>query len=181
MQVRGGWAWRCLQVIYGLRSCCPAGQPGGRGAQCGPVPVGKCDSAVLLFGVPGVWPVTGAARALCREPRCKQWLYKVSREDTRGGRELHDGKGQDTRGDSQSWKKLQREAASSPQYGWNRPSLGQRRPPGHTARQQESQEPLILGASKDSNEAKNDYAVVVKMGKLSHRAGFALASTAGRE
>lgn len=40
---------------------------------------------------------------------------------------------------------------------------------------------LILGASKDSNEAKNDYAVVVKMGKLSHRAGFALASTAGRE
>ena len=107
-----------------------------------PVPAGKCDSAVLLFGLPGVWPVTGAARALCREPRCKQWLYKVSREDTRGGREPHDGKGQDTPGDSRSWKKLQREAASSPQYSWNRPSLGQRRPPGHTARQQQGQEPL---------------------------------------
>lgn len=103
VQVRGGWAWCCLQVIYGLRSCCPAGQPEGRGAQSGPVPVGKCDSAVLLFGLPGVWPVTGAARALCREPRCKQWLYKVSREDTRGGRELHDGKGQDTWGDNRSW------------------------------------------------------------------------------
>lgn len=92
VQVRGGWAWCCLQVIYGL-SCCPAGQPEERGAQPSPDPVGKCDSAVLLLELPGVWPFTGAAGALSREPQCKQWLYKVSREDTRVGREFHIGGG----------------------------------------------------------------------------------------
>lgn len=91
VQVKGGWVWFCLQVIYGLRSCCPAGWPGEREAQPSPDPVGKCDSAMLLLELPSVWPVTGAAEALSREPQCKQWLYKVSREDTRGGRELHVG------------------------------------------------------------------------------------------
>lgn len=59
--MRGGWAWCYLQIIYGLRSCCPTSQLGGRGAQPSPDPVGKCDSAVLLLKLPGVWPVTGAA------------------------------------------------------------------------------------------------------------------------
>lgn len=40
-----------------------------------------------------VWPVTGTAGSLSREPQSKQWLYKVSREDTRVGREFHIGGG----------------------------------------------------------------------------------------
>lgn len=90
-QVRRGWARCCPQVIYGLGSCCPAGWPGRRGAKPGQDPAGKCDSAVLLLKLPGVWPVTRAAGALSRESQCQQWLYKVSREDTRGGKEFHMG------------------------------------------------------------------------------------------
>lgn len=45
--------------------------------------------------------------------------------------------------DSHSWKKLQRQAASPPQYSWgNKPRLGQRRPQGDVVHQQQSQEPL---------------------------------------
>lgn len=48
---------------------------------------------MLLLELPGVWPFTGAAGALSCESQCKQWLYKVSREDTRVGREFHTGGG----------------------------------------------------------------------------------------
>lgn len=65
----------------------------GEGPNPALIQFGKCDSAVLLLKLPGVWPVTGAARVLRREPQCKQWLYKVSREDTRGGKEFHTGGG----------------------------------------------------------------------------------------
>lgn len=48
---------------------------------------------MLLLELPGVWPFTGAAGVLSCEPQYKQWLYKVSREDTRDGREFHIGGG----------------------------------------------------------------------------------------
>lgn len=52
-QVRGEWVWCCLQVIYGLRSCCPAGQSEGRGAliQLESVTQLYCCWNCLVFGL----------------------------------------------------------------------------------------------------------------------------------
>lgn len=179
VQVRRGWAWCCPQVIYGLGSCCPAGWPGGRGAKPGQDPAGKCDSAVLLLKLPGVWPVTGAAGALSREPQCKQWLYKVSREDTRGGREFHTGGwggGGDPWGDSHCWEKRPKEPAPPPRpHG----TAGKASPLGGRADPKGTQHithrvgnfSLVLSASKVSNEVENDHTVAIEMGKLSHGTG----------
>lgn len=60
-QVRERWVWCCLQVIYGLRNFCPVSWPEGEEPRSTPDPVGKCDSAVLLLQLLGVWLVTGAA------------------------------------------------------------------------------------------------------------------------
>ncbi|XP_015418383.1 PREDICTED: uncharacterized protein LOC107182840 isoform X2 [Myotis davidii] len=160
-QVRRGWAWCCPQVIYGLGSCCPAGWPGRRGAKPGQDPAGKCDSAVLLLKLPGVWPVTRAAGALSRESQCQQWLYKVSREDTRGGKEFHMG----GEGEAGIPGEIATAGKTSPLWGRADPRGTQRIT--HRVRNFS----LILSASKVSNEVENDYSIAIKMGKLSHRTG----------
>ena len=105
----GGWSWCCLQVIYGLRSCCPTGWPGGKEAQPGPDPVGKCDSAVLLLKLPGVWPVTGAAGALSVSPSVNNGFIRFPGKTpgVGGSSTLGEG-GWDPWGDSHSWKKMQK-------------------------------------------------------------------------
>lgn len=121
------WTW----------SCCPAGRPGGKRAQPAPIqlesvtqPCCGPDARVALES-PAVWPVTRAARTLCFEPLCKQWLYKVSREDTLGWEEApHCGREAGNPGGcGRSWKK-QREEETAERGGFscrrNMPCRGER-------------------------------------------------------
>lgn len=81
------------------------------------------------------------------------------------------GKARILRGDSQSWKKLQRRGCLHHSTGLEQAQVWGRDDPQGTQHVSNRVRNLSFSEAWDSNEAKNDYAVVVKMGKLSHRAG----------
>lgn len=83
------------------------------------------------------------------------------------------GGGWDPWGDSHSWEKRQKEAASHHSTAGKTSPLWGRADPRGTQRitHRVRNFSLILSASKVSNEVENDYSVAIKMGKLSHRTG----------